>query len=499
MRTLRIAPQRPAILTLLITLCILLAGVVWGASQDILTITHFSKTLNREKTFQVYVPLDSKPGERFPVLFVLHGAWGSYSDWVSKTTIEDLADNYRMVLVFPDGGEFGWYADSPVEKDSQYDTYVAKDLVGEVDRLFPTVATREARAIMGLSMGGHGALLLAAKHPDLFSSASSLSGILKITDHPDKWQIAGRLGGLDENPAAWKANSVWEQADRFTTAGVRLLFDCGTSDTITGAIGDNRKMHDRLVALGVPHVWRELPGTHAWTYWQDHLEEHLDFHAAAMLAQTPELPRGARGYLARQAKFLDENSTLTLHHFDKPTVCLLGSSSMEGFPRDLLPDYEVFNRGISGDVLGIYAHGITHRLEASVFDLKPHYIFIKNGRNDLGNRARSREPSIERMIAEYEKIILTIQKRLPDSKLVIVTCAPVRDRYAHLAAATHSFDMQLIELAKKHKVPVIDLYKDLVGGDGLLKPEYSRDGLHFNRAGYEILASHMIAFISSNP
>jgi len=389
--------------------------------------------------------------------------------------------------------------DSPVEKDSQYETYVSKELVGEIDRLFPTVATREARGIMGLSMGGHGAFLLAAKHPDVFSSASSLSGILKITDHPDKWSISGRLGGWEENRKAWEADSVWEQAERFTTASVRLLFDCGTSDTITGAIGDNRKMHDRLTALGVPHIWRELPGTHAWAYWQEHLEEHLDFHAAAMLAQTPDLPRAARGYLARQAKFLDENSTITLHRFDKPTVCLLGSSSMEGFPRDLLPDYDVFNRGISGDVLGIYARGITHRLEASAFDMKPRYIFIKNGRNDLGNRARIGEPSIERMIQEYEKIILTIQKRLPDSKLVIVTSTPVRDRYAHLASAVQSYDMQIIVLAKKHKIPVIDLYKDLVGEDGLLKPEYSRDGLHFNRAGYQILASRMIEFVSSNP
>jgi S-formylglutathione hydrolase FrmB/lysophospholipase L1-like esterase len=481
---------------ILLLLFVIAFSAVFAGQNDILTITHYSQSLNREKTFQIYFPPDATESERFPVLFVLHGAYGNYTNWVNRTNIEDLADNYRMILVFPDGGEFGWYVDSPIEQDSQYESYVAVELVAEIDRLFPTIASREGRGIMGLSMGGHGALLLAAKHPDVFGSASAMSGILKITDDPEKWHIAGRLGELEKNRKAWKANSVWDQAKRFKKANVELLFDCGTSDTITGAIGDSRQVHERLVSMKVPHIWREMSGTHSWNYWQTHLGEHLNFHQAAMAEVTPDLGKWRALYFARLSEFFEENSILTLRSPKKPTLCLLGSSSMQGFPIELLKGYRVFNRGISADTLGTGSRGISHRLEPSVFDMSPDFVFIKNGRNDLGDRHRTGQPSIERMVEEYTQIVLTIRERLPKTKLFIVTCAPVRDKYAHLATATHSFNMQLKFLANTYEIPVLDLYEALVDSDGLLRPEYSRDGLHLSRAGYELWAEMMIDAMS---
>jgi S-formylglutathione hydrolase FrmB/lysophospholipase L1-like esterase len=475
-----------------VALFLIVFSIVFAGQNDILTITHYSESLHTEKTFQIYLPPDAERDERFPVLFVLHGAYGRYSDWVNRTNIEDLADHYQMILVFPDGGEFGWYVDSPIERDSQYESYVAGELVAEIDRLFPTIATREARGIMGLSMGGHGALLLAAKHPDVFGSASAMSGILKITEHPEKWHIAGRLGALEKNRKTWKANSVWDQAKRFKKANVQLLFDCGTSDTVTGAIGDSRQVHKRLVSMKAPHIWREMAGTHSWSYWQTHLEEHLNFHQAAMVKVTPNLGKWRALYFERLSEFCEENARLTLRSPKKPTVCLLGSSSMQGFPIELLKGYRVLNRGISADTLGTASRGISHRLETSVFDMNPDFVFLKNGRNDLGDRHRTGQPSIERMVEEYTRIVLTIRERLPQTRLFIVTCAPVRDKYAHLATATHSFNMQLKFLAQQHDIAVVDLYEALVDSDGLLRPEYSRDGLHLSKAGYEVWAEMMI-------
>lgn len=475
---------------LLLVLFILTTAVKAG-TEDILTLTHFSSTLNKEKTFKLYFPKEAKPGEKFPVLYILHGAYGSCEDWVSRTRVKDLADHYRMLLVFPDGSQFGWYVDSPAEKDMQYETYVSRELPSFVDTLFPTVGTREARGIMGLSMGGHGALLLAAKHPETFGSASSLSGILKITNHPDKWQIAGRLGSLEENRTNWEANSVWDQAERFKNADIKILFDCGVEDTKTGAIGDNRELHERMKSLGIPHIWREMPGTHSWDYWDQHLEEHLNFHQAAMLEATPNMERWQKFYFEKVKGFLDENLALSVKPAEKPTLCLFGSSSMQGFPIDLLPEYHVFNRGIAADKLGIGFRGLSHRMECSVFDMKPDFVFIKNGRNDLGERHRTGKPSVERMIQEYENILNAIKTRMPEAKVFIITCAPVRDKYAHLASSTLSYNMELQILAKKLDVPVVDLHKALLGEDGLLKPEYSKDGLHIKRSGYEICVKLM--------
>ena len=464
---------------------------IWAGQNDILTITHFSPALNQEKTFRIYFPPGAKADEKFPVLFVLHGAYGCYKDWIDRTNIEDLADNYQMILVFPDGGEFGWYADSPIEKSSQYESYVAKELIALIDKLFPTIATREGRGIMGLSMGGHGAILLAEKHPDVFGSASALSGILKITDHPDKWQIAGRLGSMNENQKVWEENSVYEQAERLENTNVKILFDCGVDDTQTGAINDSRKFHERLIELKIPHIWRELAGTHSWDYWQTHLEEHLNFHQSAMIKVASNLDNVRQIYFERLSIFFDENSQLSFAKPDKPTICLLGSSSMQGFPSDLLPEYYVYNRGIGSDTLGIGTRGISHRLEESVFDMKPNFVFIMNGTNDLGDRYRTGEPSIARMIEEYEKIILKICERLPETKLFVITCQPVRDNYAHLATPTHSFNMQLKSIAEKHKITVIDIYSKLVGEDNLIKPEYTTDGLHLTPEGQKIMAEMM--------
>lgn len=267
---------------ILIIFLLLIQTLAFAARKDIQTVKHQSACLGTEKTFKIYFPPDAKPGERFPTLFILHGAYGSCEDWVNRTNVAELADNYRMILVFPDGSPFGWYVDSPTEKNMQYETYISKELPALIDRKYPTIAKREARGIMGLSMGGHGALLLAAKHPDVFGSASSLSGILKLTNHPISWHIPDCLGPLTQNRKVWEANSVWEQADRFTTASVRLMFDCGKDDTATGAIIDNRLLHEKLARLGVPHIWRENPGTHSWQYWQEHLVEHLRFHYEAM-------------------------------------------------------------------------------------------------------------------------------------------------------------------------------------------------------------------------
>jgi S-formylglutathione hydrolase FrmB/lysophospholipase L1-like esterase len=472
----------------LILFIILITGSAWCAEKDILTITHFSDCLNKEKTFKVYFPPDAKKGEKFPVLFILHGAYGGHEDWIAQTDVENLADKYRMILVFPDGSPFGWYVDSTIEKDMKYETYVSKELVSLVDKLFPAVSEKEGRGIMGLSMGGHGALLLAVKNPEIFGSASSLSGILKISNHAKKWHISGRLGPLDENPEAWKANSVWDQAESFKDSGIDIMFDCGEDDTKTGAIGDARELHDKLNNLNIPHIWREMPGTHSWKYWQKHLEEHLNFHQTKMKDLTPGLGRWRGLYFNRLEEFFDENAKLSLEKPEKTTLCLLGSSSCQGFSNSLLPEYKIYNRGISADALGIGPRGITHRMESCVFDMKPDYIFIKTGRNDLGDRRRNGEPSIERMIEEYDKILTQIKERMPETKVCIVTCAPVRGKYANLATPTLSYNNEIKILAKKHDVLVLDLHKKLIGEDGLLKEEYSRDGLHITKAGYQVWA-----------
>ena len=108
--------------------------------------------------------------KRFPVLYLLHGAFGSYANWIIKVPhIKELADQYGMIVVCPDGGYTSWYFDSPIDSSFQYETFVSNELITYIDANYKSIADRKARAISGLSMGGHGALFISVS-PNLFST-----------------------------------------------------------------------------------------------------------------------------------------------------------------------------------------------------------------------------------------------------------------------------------------------------------------------------------------
>lgn len=256
-------------------------------NTNLLKIEHKSEILNKTQTFRIYIPPCIEDStKRYPVLYVLHGAWCDSSAWPLSTKILEKSKNFPFILVFPDGSKFGWYLNSPQEENSQYESYIIKELIPMVDRTFPTIAARSKRSIMGASMGGHGALLLATKHPELFCSVSTFYGILDITKHPDNWHLSERLGPYSENKDAWEANSVWHTArsHNLKDAELAIYFDCGSSDdeTQTGAIYDNRAYHKLLIDLKIRHIWKELPGGHTGEFLNTNVKDHLDFHWSHM-------------------------------------------------------------------------------------------------------------------------------------------------------------------------------------------------------------------------
>lgn len=222
-----------------------------------------------------------RPAARYPVLYLLHCAGGDYRMWVQDTgLIRDLASR-DLIVVCPEGTPQGWYLDSPIRPRSAVETHLVCELIPRIDREFRTLAARSGRAIGGFSMGGHGAITLAAKHPHLFASASSFGGILDLPRWPGRWGLDAVLGPLATGREVWIAHSAMGLAERFAkeAAGMKLLIDCGLDDF---ALPENRTFHQRLGVLGVPHVYRERVGGHELGYCSRHLPEHLDFHLAAM-------------------------------------------------------------------------------------------------------------------------------------------------------------------------------------------------------------------------
>jgi S-formylglutathione hydrolase FrmB len=250
--------------------------------KNLLVVTHHSKVLGQEKTFRIYLPKSGDGGSRYPVLYVLHGVLCHSEAWPEQTEIEDLAKDYQMILVFPDGDN-SWYLDSPLKPDMQYESYIIKELIPFIERNFPARSGRTNRAIMGASMGGHGAITLAAKHPDFFCSASSFFGILKLTDERSiKSNLIGPyltelLGPYKKNKQRWQANSAYELAENFLKQPIAIFFNWGTTD-VTPARQNNLDFHRRLTELGIPHIGKEQYGGHTADFLNASLKEHLDFH-----------------------------------------------------------------------------------------------------------------------------------------------------------------------------------------------------------------------------
>ena len=224
--------------------------------------------------------------ERYPVLYLLHGATGCYSDWSRKTDLHRLADKYNVIIVCPDGQD-SWYFDSPIDPKMQFETYVSKELVEYIDSHYRTHANRYMRAITGLSMGGHGALFLACRHPDVFWSCGSMSGNMDITQYPDSWHIKDRLGNLADNEQRWRDHAVCSLVDQVKNCPLKpaqnLIIDDGLNDIF---IKNNIALHEQLVENGINHDFTVRPGRHSWDYWVNSLDYHMMFFQKAFARGT---------------------------------------------------------------------------------------------------------------------------------------------------------------------------------------------------------------------
>ena len=250
------------------------------------TVEVMSEAMGRSIKNVVIVPMEyiyfnDAQATRYPVLYLLHGAYGCYSDWSKKTDLNLLANEFGVIIVCPDGQD-SWYFDSPIDPTMQFETYVSKELVEYIDSHYRTYADRYMRAITGLSMGGHGALFLAWRHPDVFWSCGSMSGNMDITQFPDSWHIKDRLGEQAANPQLWRDHAVCNQVDRLKnstlTPAQNIIIDDGLNDIF---IKNNIALHEQLVAAGIDHDFTVRPGRHSWDYWVNSLDYHMVFFKKA--------------------------------------------------------------------------------------------------------------------------------------------------------------------------------------------------------------------------
>ncbi len=247
-----------------------------------------SKIMNKAYKAAVVLPASyAKSKSAFPVLYLLHGGGGHFSDWLKltpdKSLVQNLADQYNFIVVMPEGETFGWYMDSP-DPSSQFESYIIKEVLPKIDATYRTVKSEKGRVITGLSMGGHGAMYLSTRHPDLFGAAGTMSGAMDInyTKFRVNETFAKSLqdrftklfGTSDTSNDLFVKNSVVNMSEQIKKNGHPIIIDCGVDDFL---IDVNRELHRRLVYNGTPHDFTERPGAHTWDYWQNSLPSHFLF------------------------------------------------------------------------------------------------------------------------------------------------------------------------------------------------------------------------------
>ena len=259
---------------------------------------HDSAVTGTPMTLSVWTPPGQGP---FPVVIWLSGLTCTEDNFTTKAGAYAAAAEHGVIVVAPDtsprgeavaddpaydlGQGAGFYLDATQEPWAEHfrmESYVTGELIPLIDQAFPTTGSR---SILGHSMGGHGALTLALRHPDLFRSVSAFAPIGSPTRCP--WGEKAFSAYLGDDRAAWAAHDAARLIEGGAARGVYddILVDQGDADPF---------LHDQLKpellqaaadVAGQKVTIRMQPGyDHSYFFMASFIGEHIAFHAARLKA-----------------------------------------------------------------------------------------------------------------------------------------------------------------------------------------------------------------------
>ena len=260
-----------------------------SAQSRIETDGFYSEQLRCEQKYNVYVPAGYKATESYPVIYLLHGLYGDYSNWVKTGRMKDVADALiangelqPVVIVMPNAGDsdvHGYQNGYFNVQDWPYENYFFQELLPAVEKKYHCGGSKGQRAIAGLSMGGGGAIVYAQRHPDLFSSAYGMSAWLdnkhrevRGTDKP-----GSKLPITDRSVREHSALDFVDNADAATIGRLKTVawfLDCGDDDFLLRLSVD---LHFKMNDKGIRNQLRVRDGGHTWEYWHTALYTALPF------------------------------------------------------------------------------------------------------------------------------------------------------------------------------------------------------------------------------
>jgi len=244
------------------------------------TVDFLGKSIGKFNGMHVILPDGEGP---FPVLYLLHGLSDDHTIWLRRTRIETYVQGLPLIVVMPNAQRSFYVNDPRFGYYGAFEDHIVKDVVGFTDTTFPTIRGRQGRFLAGMSMGGYGALMLALRHPDVFSAACSHAGALSFahtprTERPDIQALADSLppGEYD----------LYKLAEKLKSSGqsLRMRLDCGASDVL---LQESRAFHQHLAALGLHHMFEEPPGEHSMDYANQQVGQMLEFFMPSVSGVRP--------------------------------------------------------------------------------------------------------------------------------------------------------------------------------------------------------------------
>lgn len=261
-------------------------------------ISMHSEELDCEVLYSIYLPADyaQEPDKRYGVVYLVHGygddhkAWND--KWLNITSIIDSKERSGqiepMIYVMPQGFK-SYYVNRYDGKFDYMDMFI-EELVPYIDNSYRTVADRDHRAIVGYSMGGFGAMILASKNQSTFSLTAPLSISFRtdeqyMTESQNGWngQWGAIFGGVGESGEGrltdyYKEHSplhYFNEQSASDFSQTKFYIDCG--DDEEQLLVANDSLHVLLRDIGVEHQFRVRNGAHTSTYWREAMDDVLPY------------------------------------------------------------------------------------------------------------------------------------------------------------------------------------------------------------------------------
>ncbi len=263
---------------------------------------HASAEIGLPMRFALYLPPQALQGQRVPLLVYLAGLTCSEETFTMKAGAQRVAAELGLALLMPDtsprganvpgeaeswdfGVGAGFYLDAtrqPWSRHWRMESYLLNELLPQVWQHAPV--QREHTAIFGHSMGGHGALTLALRHPGVFASVSALAPI--CAPMRCAWGVKAFTGYLGDDRSAWAAHDASElmRTQRRAPYPHGILIDQGLADKFLGEQQLLPQVFEAAcAAVGQPLTLRRHAGyDHGYYFIATRVEAHLQHHAAAL-------------------------------------------------------------------------------------------------------------------------------------------------------------------------------------------------------------------------